>query len=59
MRNPLPKSTLYYTPNTLEELDERIQNMPQKDRALIYHFVMMTINTCHKLVDEQMEKANA
>jgi hypothetical protein len=54
MKNPIPHTGLFHTP-TLEELDERIQGLPSKERAMVYQYVMMTLNSCHALVDEAIE----
>ena len=54
MKNPIPHTGLFHTP-TLEELDERIQGLPASDAALIYMYVMMTLNACHQLVEQEIE----
>jgi hypothetical protein len=53
MKNPIPRNGLFHTP-TLEELDERIQGLPAKERALAYQYVMATLNACHALVEQEI-----
>lgn len=53
MINPIPKSELWNTPASLEQLDEMIQQLPTLQRALVYNHVMMTLNLCHKLVKDE------
>jgi hypothetical protein len=54
MKNPIPHNGLFHTP-TLEELDERTQGLPAKERALVYQYVMATLNACHALVEQEIE----
>lgn len=53
MINPIPKSELWNTPASLEQLDEMIQQLPALQKALVYNHVMMTLNLCHKLVEDK------
>lgn len=53
MINPIPKSELWNTPTSLEQLDEMIQQLPALQKALVYNHVMMTLNLCHKLVEDK------
>ena len=53
MINPIPKCELWNTPETLDQLDQMIQNLPTLQRALVYNHVMMTLNLCHKLVEDK------
>lgn len=53
MSNPIPKSELWNTPASLEQLDEMIQQLPALQKALVYNHVMMTLNLCHKLVEDK------
>lgn len=56
MKNPIPRSGLFATPS-LEQLQAQIETLPSKDRALVYNFVMQTLNACNQLVDEQLTLA--
>ena len=54
MQNPIPFSGFWDTPRTLVDLQARIESLPAKDRVLVYTFVMMTLNTCHAIVEDKM-----
>lgn len=56
MQNPIPFSGFFHTP-TLAELQARVESLPAKDKALVYTFVMMTLNTCHAIVEDEMVDA--
>lgn len=53
MINPIPKCELWNTPDSMDQLDEMIQQLPTLQRALVYNHVMMTLNLCHKLVKDK------
>ena len=56
MTNPIPFSGFFATP-TLEQLQARIEGLPAKDKALVYTYVMITLNTCHAIVEDEMVDA--
>ena len=49
--NPIPKHDLWAT-KTIAEIQEYIEQFPSKQRADLYHIMMMTLNACHELVEE-------
>jgi len=49
--NPIPKNAMWAT-KTLGDIQEYIESLPKKERAEAYHVMMMTLNACHKLVEE-------
>ena len=53
MQNPIPFSGFFATP-TLEQLQDRIEALPANERAQVYTFVMMTLNACHAVVEDEM-----
>jgi hypothetical protein len=53
MKNPIPRSGLFATP-TLEKLVETIEQMNGAEKANAYTIMMMTLNACNKLVEEQL-----
>lgn len=55
--NPIPHSNLWATP-TLEDLQLGIEALPAKQRALVYNYVMCTLNACHKLVEQAHTEAD-
>lgn len=52
MKNPIPSSNIWHTPADLAELHEMINQFTGQDAALAAHVMMLTLNTCHKLVAE-------
>ena len=56
MQNPIPFSGFWATP-TLAELQERIEALPEKERVQVYTFVMMTLNACHAVVEDEFVDA--
>lgn len=57
MTNPIPSSNLWHTPATLTELQDMINQFTGEQAALAAHVMMLTLNTCHKLVEDQREVA--
>ena len=53
VQNPIPRSGFFATPS-LEELQANIESLPNADRALVYTFVMQTLNACNKLVEDKI-----
>ena len=53
MINPIPKCEFWKTPDSMDQLDKMIQQLPTLQRALVYNHVMMTLNLCHKLVENK------
>jgi len=51
--NPIPKSGFFATP-TLEDLQTRIESLPSAERALVYTYVMQTLNACNQLVEDKI-----
>jgi hypothetical protein len=54
VKNPIPKSKLFYTPATEQELLERIQSFPPAERAVAFQIAMMTFNLCNRMVDTEI-----
>jgi hypothetical protein len=50
--NPIPFCGIFATP-TLAELLAQIEVLPAKDKALVYTYVMQTLNACHSLVEDE------
>ncbi len=55
MDNPIPRSSLFVTPESLADLDQMIQQLPAEERATVYQYVMFAFNLAHKLVEESKE----
>ena len=54
MKNPIPLVKLFATPVDFADLEASIEILPPKDKALVYRYVMMAINTCHAEVNKAM-----
>ena len=54
VQNPIPKSKLFVTPVDEQDLFERIESMPKRERAIAYQIAMMTFNLSNKLVEEKI-----
>ena len=54
MKNPIPRSGLFATPDSFEELMMLTENCSGDDneRRLVYLGAMMALNLSHKLVEE-------
>ena len=52
MSNPIPHSSLFATPESLEALDQQIRSLPAHDRAIAYTYTMLAFNLAHRLVKE-------
>jgi hypothetical protein len=52
MSNPIPRSSLFYTPQSLTELDQRIKMLAPDEQGLVYRFVMETMNLTYKLIED-------
>jgi hypothetical protein len=50
-RNPVPRNGLF-ADKTLSELQEYIEQMSAKEKAFAYMIMTMTMNACHRLVNE-------
>jgi hypothetical protein len=57
MDNPIPRSSLFVTPESLADLDRMIRQLPYNERATVYQYVMYAFNLAHKLVEESKENA--
>lgn len=55
MNNPIPHTGLWATPENLEELYAMIEQFTGEQRSLATHVMMLTLNTCNKLVEEEHE----
>ena len=55
MDNPIPHSSLFVTPESLEALDQMIRRLPANDQATAYQYTMYAFNLAHKLVEESKE----
>jgi hypothetical protein len=52
--NPIPKSKLFATPATEQDLFNRIEQLTGPEKALAFQIAMMTFNLCNHLVEEKI-----
>ena len=52
--NPIPKSKLFATPATEQDLFNRIEQLTGQEKALAFQIAMMTFNLCNHLVEEKI-----
>ena len=55
MNNPIPKSSLFATPSSLEELDMFIRQLPDSERSIAYRYTMYAFNLAHSMVEKEKE----
>ena len=53
VKNPIPRSGMWATPN-LEALQKMLGCLSGSERALATHFVMLTLNACHQVVEDEI-----
>ena len=53
VQNPIPRSGMWATPN-LESLQKMLGCLSGAERALATHFVMLTLNACHQVVEDEI-----
>jgi hypothetical protein len=52
--NPIPKSKLFATPATEQDLFNRIEQLSGAEKALAFQIAMMTFNLCNHLVETKI-----
>ena len=53
MQNPIPQSGLWVTPGSVDELYAMVEQYTGEQRSLAIHVMMLTLNTCHNIVEQQ------
>jgi len=53
VNNPIPRSGLFAT-RTLAEIQAEIECLPASQKAMVYTYVMATLNACHELVETEI-----
>ena len=56
MHNPIPRNGLF-AEKTFSELQDYIEMMSSKEKALAYMIMTMTMNSCHKAVEHALVHA--
>lgn len=50
--NPIPHSSLFGTPESLEALDLQIRQLSESEKAIAYTYTMLAFNYAYKLVEQ-------
>ncbi len=53
VENPIPRSGLFTT-TTLEDIANRIEGWSDKEKSAGYLVMMLTLNACNKLVEDEI-----
>jgi len=53
VKNPIPRSGLFAT-KSLAEIQEYIETMPVEAKATAYLIMQFTLNSCHKIVEDEI-----
>jgi len=53
VQNPIPRSGMWAT-YSLEDLQASLQKLSGAERALATHFVMLTLNACNQVVEDEI-----
>ena len=51
--NPIPSSNMWAT-YSLEDVYAQINSLSKPEQALAWHYVMLTLNACHKEVEDKI-----
>jgi hypothetical protein len=54
VNNPIPKSKLFATPATEQDLFNRLEQLSGPEKALAFQIAMMTFNLCNHLVETEI-----
>ena len=53
VNNPIPRSGLFAT-KSLGEIQDYIEMMPAEAKATAYLIMQFTLNSCHKIVEDEI-----
>lgn len=56
IENPIPRSSLWVTPEDLDQLYAMLNEFTGEQASIAIHAMMLTLNTCNKLIDEKIAK---
>jgi hypothetical protein len=54
VNNPIPCSGFFATPSDFKELTLVLEALSPQEKALVYPYMMMALNTCHKAVEDEI-----
>ena len=53
VNNPIPKNELWKI-HSLDAIRHRIESLPANERDLAYNIFILTLNSCHQLVEDKI-----
>ena len=56
MKNPIPTSGMFATPNSMQDLYAQVEQMTGGERQAALIIMMMTMNLCSQMVDRELAK---
>jgi hypothetical protein len=54
VNNPIPNSNMWVTPANTAELFAMLEQYTGAEKALAMHVAMLTLNTCHQVVEDEI-----
>jgi hypothetical protein len=54
VNNPIPRSGFFATPADFKELTAVVEALSPAEKALVYPYMMMALNCCHKAVEDHI-----
>jgi hypothetical protein len=52
--NPIPRSGFFATPSDFKQLTLIVEALSPEEKALVYPYMMMALNCCHKAVEDNI-----
>ena len=52
--NPIPKTDMWTTPNSLDELFQQLDRFSGQEKALVMHGAMLALNLAHMLHEKSL-----
>ena len=56
MKNPISKMNLFATPESIEALCDRIEQLSGSEKTVAYTYAIMMMNVCSKMVDKEIQQ---
>jgi hypothetical protein len=56
MKNPINKMNMFATPESVDALCERIEQLTGSEKTVAYTYAIMMMNLCSELVNKELAK---
>jgi hypothetical protein len=56
MKNPINKMNMFATPESVDALCERIEQLSGSEKTVAYTYAIMMMNLCSELVNKELAK---